>query len=280
MEIQQIEQSIINTEGEIGAFRNQQGSLSERCEAFVHQDSIQIQFSDNRRVAERNWNKLKSIEGISSWRVKNLEESTISIEVKDRNISELSVLIDFKEVPSGKSGNIICKTRVMKRNIDATKRKKGNFSSVHSNYSLNVMTYIDHCTDKICQELNRHILHSSSDMFNVVNHVEWNLGRLALIGKELTMLERRHKGILKKSGRSETSAYVLDVTINGQRDQTIGASFYICESYPFAVLDVDLSLHGDTHINIDSLERQLIKSSRPGFGYLSRSCDIIACFDS
>lgn len=283
-EIQRIEQSIIDSEQQTKALRDEQRSINNKCGSIVHQNSLKFQCSDNRNAAERNRNKLQSLEGITSWIVTEHRGSSISTEVKDRNFPEFCILIDFREVSTTEAcGNIMCKVKFVRKNTTSSLNKRGKYNDTkkkYSSYSLNTMGYIEHYAREMCKELNRQILRSSSDICKVVNHVEWNFGRLAIVAKELTMLERRHKGVLRRRhDENETASYVLDVNFKTQRDQTISASFQICEAYPFAELDVDLSLIGDTDIDIDVLERQLIKSSKPGFGYLTRSCDVISCFD-
>ena len=48
-------------------------------------------------------------------------------------------------------------------------------------------------------------------------------------------------------------------------------SFIIHDLYPFGLLDIKLA----SNVDIQSLERQLIRKTKPGFGYISRICDMI-----
>lgn len=268
-----MEQSILEAEREMESIRTMQSGLTASYNVLQDQDTIRSQLSQTVVLAERNFDKLRSIEGIGNWRVRELEESIISIDFKDRNIAELGVSVTFKELPDDKSNMMICQTQVRKESSSKSKR----FNVRENNYSNNVMAYMEYGMQTISKEVNSWILHSSSDMYNVINQMEWNLGRLALIGKEFSFLERRHGASLQCNDNNSTS-FTLEVKIDTKRGH-VGAHFYICEAYPFAVLDVELMVFGDSDIDIDSLERQLTKASRPGFGYLTRACNVIACFE-
>jgi hypothetical protein len=260
-----------------------QDCLRLKSHSVRNQNAIQNQLHENRGFAQKNFDKLKSLEGIVGWRIKQLEESTISIEIKDNNIPWLFVLIDFKEDPTSTSGEVSCRARVgATRESENARGGRGRHSKrYHAELSSGVMAYVEQNMSKKCEELSSRILDSSSDIFNILNHVEWYIGRLALIGKELSVLERRHMGVLsRKVEKDGVSSCALNLTIETRGGQKVEASFEIGEAYPFAVLDVDLALLNKADIDINLLERQLTKTSKPGFGYLSRSCDIIASFQN
>ena len=48
-------------------------------------------------------------------------------------------------------------------------------------------------------------------------------------------------------------------------------SFEIHDLYPFGLLEIKLA----SNVDIQSLERQLIRKTKPGFGYISRICDMM-----
>jgi len=272
-EIQRMEENIAKVEIELNSFQNESCTLKDCHRRLVKQNDTQTQITDAVNSAEKSFDKLKSIEGIVSWRVTELEESIISLEVKDRNIPQIHILMRFKDDSNGRSGRIVCEAKLIK---DTETKVNGKHIYSKHNYGLNAVAYVEYCMEQICKDVNRFALYSSADMIHAVNHVEWNLGRLSLIGKELNTLQRRYKGSLKKC---DDTSFMLELNIETKLGHRVDALFNICESYPFAVLNVDLSVDEGSDFNIGSLERQLTKTSRPGFGYLSRSCDIISCFE-
>ena len=130
-----MEQSILEAEREMESIRTIQSGLTASYNVLQDQDTIRSQLSQTLVLAERNFDKLRSIEGIANWRVRELEESIISIDFKDRNIAELGVSVTFKEIPDDKSNKMICQTQLMKES--SSKRKR--FNVKENNYSNNVM---------------------------------------------------------------------------------------------------------------------------------------------
>jgi len=96
------------------------------------------------------------------------------------------------------------------------------------------------------------------------------MGRVEIVGKELSKVINRYKGRLQQS----KADYQLSIQFfdSGENAHKIKANFEIRNSYPFDLLPFALEGEGD----LDTLRRQLIKNCKPGFGYLSRMCDIIS----
>ena len=280
-EIQQIERDIIFAEREIQVQNDEQDYLRSVSHSLTSQNTFKRQLCEKRTSAKRNLGKLKSIEGVVGWRVKQIEESMISVEARDSNIPGLCIFVDFEEQTAIMSGKVVCRAQVRSTNKDYVAGRSGYSTKINSEYSSSALNYIEHSMSATCKEISSRILDSSSDMFRVLNHVEWYLGRLALIGKELTVLERLHMGTLKRNiGVKGFSSHLLNLTVKTREDKEVAASFEICESYPFAVLDVNISFLDEASLDMKLLERQLRKTSKPGFGYLSRTCDVIASFQS
>ena len=116
-------------------------------------------------------------------------------------------------------------------------------------------------------------LQSSSLICHVVHYIDWYISRMEITGKELSMLENRFKGKLYTSGKDGSHNLELRFAQQSGHEVIVGC-FELCDSYPFAGLDI--TIKGD--VEVEALERHLSKNSKPGFGYLSRTCDVFSVF--
>lgn len=214
---------------------------------------------NDRKVVEKNAEAVSTIEGIHNWKLVRADESKIAVEFLG-SVPELCFRVDFSV---SSSGQVDCRTRDV--NKKSTKQ-------VHANFTPSVRSFFAEKVHSLREDLSSSQLRSSSDIVENVHRIEWILGRLDIIGKELSMLEVRYSGSLKRSKTS--TSHDLNLSIKNRSTETmVNTIFEIGEWYPFA-LDMDIS--GD--IDVIAMERHLIRNAKPGFGYLSRACDVIAAF--
>ena len=145
--------------------------------------------------------------------------------------------------------------------------------SLSSDLSENVFNFIENMVTKKCSELDKSAKTSTAEIFHNINQIEWYIGRLYLIGKEISALEKRYNGTFQYC-EGKSSTFSLQLNIERKQGCAIVATFEICEAYPFMIPIVEL--HSDEKcIDIKALERHLMKSSKPGFGYISRTCNLL-----
>jgi len=131
----------------------------------------------------------------------------------------------------------------------------------------------------ICKSLQSK-LDSSEEICQVVQEFEWKLKRLDLIQKELLQLSSRHDSHLSLEPGKEGNFFVCNVIFSNKcGTKRIRSAFEIGDAYPFTPMELSIELlRGE--ININDLSRQLIDSTRPGYAYLSRACDVLSTFIS
>ena len=228
-------------------------------EAAKEKDSLRSEVNRDRLFAQKNLEAISSIEGVQTWKLVSADESNIAIQFNG-NVPEMKFRLDFDFSSSGK---VTCQTSPVPGN--ATQEK-------YVRYTFGTNTFLKERVLALQKHISASSLQSPSEIWSVIHHIEWYLGRLDIVGKELSILEVRHNGNLKKSPCSDKYHLELSV-LNKARRTIVETIFEFGDSYPFA-MDVDIS--GD--VNIVSLENHLTKNAKPGFGYMSRSCDAIAAF--
>ncbi len=219
---------------------------------------IQGHIKNDMKFTEGNAEALEMIEGVHSWKLLRADESNVAIEFLG-SAPELCFRVNFSVSASGK---VDCKTTNAIQN--------GNRKMNRIQFTPSVRSFFVDKVDVLRKDLSLSQLNVSSDIVEVVQRTEWFLGRLDIIGKEISMLEIRYNGSLKRVESSALHALNLSID-NKPTGKTVETTFEIGDWYPF-VLDVDVSGDVDTL----SIENHLTQNAKPGFGYLSRTCDIIA----
>ena len=121
-------------------------------------------------------------------------------------------------------------------------------------------------------------IQTTNQISKVSQHVSWKLRRLDLIGKELMQLISRYDSILKHEYNEGNNYFILNTDFESTcGSNRIRASFDIGYAYPFSSMEVSMEVvKGE--VDIDELSRQLLNTVRPGYGYLSRACNIFSTF--
>jgi hypothetical protein len=206
---------------------------------------------------------MRSLEGMHSWNIQELSESRIRIRFEGY-VKQLNICLDF----------VTCESDSILVKAHGTEPFNMTTSAVYisgSQLTTNVLSFFAYKISHLEKSLNECVLDDKSDISSVVQDVESFLCRMEIIGKEISLLELRHSGRFQLS----ESGHELSLSIfNRFLSKNIYAHFHVTDAYPFAIMDVEIE--GD--VDIDVLERQLAKSACPGYGYLTRTCDMIAVF--
>ena len=213
-------------------------------------------------LAESNFQDCITSEKLHSWSPTSIEKTKISIGYKGQ-IPDIEFTVTFQELSEGRG--VKCSSQVH-RVENSAKRKP-------THYSSDVLQYFEDRILLLQREIGSTVLKSSSMIRNMTHYIEWYISRVEMTGKELSILQRRFKGkIYTKNGKD--GLHYLELQFRTSGDKQIIGRFEICDSYPFAGLNVTIK----GAIDIDALERHLSKNSKPGFGYLSRTCDVFSVF--
>lgn len=130
-------------------------------------------------------------------------------------------------------------------------------------------------TEALCNEWSGKVLLNSSEIREVLRRFQWQMGRLEQTAMELLALRRRHAAILTSSN-DDVLRFNVEVDFSGMPSK-LSARFELTADYPFAPLNVILDTF-EGSVDIEKIRTLLIKNAKPGFGYLSRTCDVISAF--
>lgn len=111
----------------------------------------------------------------------------------------------------------------------------------------------------------------------LIRELNRTLGRVEATAREITVLQKRFDVVVEKHPTGESSDFSVLVSFSGGAtgNNSMTTRFNLNSSYPFGPLDV--CFEGNcSGLDLSYFQRQLLKNAKPGFGYLSRACDVIS----
>ena len=268
LELQKMEERIAAMEIEIKHHTTEQQEVTKSSTMLKAHSDFFLEVQNQESNASKMFDKFKSIESMFTWKVREIDELKLCLDLRESNIPELLLSITVQDEYSKKALDAKVLWNVKERNDCNV--------SISPEFSKNVLKFIDICLTQKCKDMCKCTKAPSKEIFQTINQIEWYLGRLTLVGKEITTLEKRYQGAFIFYEEKHLPC-VLRLNIQTKQRNVIVASFDICEAYPFVISSVELQSKDDC-IDIKAMERHLMKSSRPGFGYLSRICNTISNF--
>lgn len=263
-EIQQMEAQLQSESLALSSMQDRQKIVSTDNILASSNTSLRNKSKRIKNNAESLERKFKNAKGLHIWKTESMAESQFVFHLvgpSPESCVELSMKLDE---------TVICRASV-----------KTDIFKKHRQYHCTnrfqaVSEYIHTRVEDLCKELNGKSLSDRAQIPELLQRSEWKLGRIEHTALELLVLRRRYKAILARSEIDGSTNLQVEADFESETKETrLGAIFELSRGYPFAPLDVRLDvLQGD--INVEALQRLLVKNAKPGVGYLSRTCDVIA----
>jgi len=262
-EIAQLEESIRMAKEELSNKQKEQSEMEEIKRILAVKDSIQKELTTNIASAELKYQKFVSVEGFFPWIMTRNEENIMTIFYKNIRSKDLSLNVEFAS-NSISSASISCHVRIA--NDDISKMSKKQSYSIGVSYDMFYYYRVNNMIEKI----NTQTL-SGTDIPTTIEYISWYLYRTEIIWNEFSQLLSRHKGRIKIDAQK---GVFLHVQIGSNKEKNISVIFDIGFAYPFCLLDFELK----GNVKITTLEKRIHQKLKPGFGYVSRICDVISSF--
>ena len=263
-ELRDLELQIEEVEAEYAEQRRAKETLSLLSDVLRAEGSAQSEMQLQKKTAETSRGKINSIEKLHIWSPACLDESEISICFKDfvKDPSLVVKFVNLQKRPIKCITELVAEheNRIILKSVGAYK------------YSPSVAAFVKSRMQRLVEETatkNREL--SVSDLKRALQTLEWQIGRLELLAKEVQRVVSHYEGVLYRSNNDETYGIRLDM--GGK----LSVRVILRNSLAHGPLDLIFDGgDGDGGIDISRIRRQLVKNSKPGFGQLSRAIDIIA----
>ena len=220
-------------------------------------DEMQSELQKSKEIAESTFLNPKPLECFHNWDLLSFTDVKVTVFYKDILRGD-GIIVEFKETSSD---SVSCNGHVSNNQLLHSKLKIPS----KSKYSSSLTSFYHFKLTHLCSQIKTM---SSPNICNITHHIQWSLGRLDSLVEELTLLESQYEGIALHWSEGKIQFKFENFSPLGTK---IICSFEIHDLYPFGLLDIKLA----SNVDIQSLERQLIRKTKPGFGYISRICDMM-----
>jgi hypothetical protein len=150
-----------------------------------------------------------------------------------------------------------------------------NHGTLEANKLATVSSFLQFRIADFCEKVQKLHLLSPADIPSHLRRLEWVLGRLETTAFEIASLKDRYRNNVSLTRVADTPTFQLKLGLRSQPGLVrLETTLDITETYPFSPLNVCLDAY-DQNVNVEALQALMVKKAKPGFGYLSRICDIL-----
>eukprot|EP00934_Nitzschia_sp_Nitz4_P008066 Nitzschia sp. Nitz4//scaffold66_size103028//83245//88000//NITZ4_004511-RA/size103028-snap-gene-0.146-mRNA-1//-1//CDS//3329556389//8056//frame0 len=256
-EVESLEARVNEARAKLDSAQKADESMRNRLDALGSRTTLNEKCQKLKKQAQRSRREYLSLHGTCTWEVDSISKSKVTL--KNQGTCEetcSSLVYDIANSVVASNGQSQDMFHTKGYNKSACKGELADFvklqmSSLKSNKEIQSM----------------------EDAAKYIQGYNWKLGRLDQTIREIGTLLKRYDSRLLQTG-SQTFAF--SVQFEGGRSK-VTAEFSLENTYPSVPLEVKLSIW-EGKVDLDSIHKTLIKTSKPGPGSLSRACDIIQAY--
>eukprot|EP00536_Pseudo-nitzschia_multiseries_P011654 jgi/Psemu1/243992/estExt_Genewise1.C_4080020 len=260
VEIDNIEAQLSTIRSELEEIEREENDIFKAttdCQG-IHQEA---EFCDDlKSKAESSQKTFLSLRGLHSWSIGTISEQDLEFStIGSCPHTHLKLL--YKGTKFGKaSTNLLSKS-------DATHLIA---KSLHA-YQGSIASFLEMATRRLMSMSSESNENGSIRISHHLQKYTWHIGRLDLVAKEFQVVQRRFNGKLCRNGAEGIFSFIVEFE---SEKSIIVADFTIEPVYPSFPVEVRLDLISGEQ-DLERVRRALVKNAKPGFGSLSRACDII-----
>ena len=261
-EILQLEVEIEASKESLEAARRNETTSEEDLRCTKDAGALKKECTSIRPGAESSQKAYLMLRGLHSWNPETLDGDKMSFSSQGSSARTTTTLTFEVTSPS----EVRTKAQLVSA-VSAEIKKKAQ------KHHASISEYLATSVHTVVEKANRSEIAPISEISAQLQAYMWSLGRLEQTAAELQSLRRRYKG---KLTRRTSEEYIFSVEFRSN-SSCLAVDFEIDLSYPSLPMEVQLDLlEGD--VDLDNLLKTLVKNAKPGFGNLSRACDIITAF--
>ena len=251
-EIQSLESQLSTTKSSILHLEEEECNILKTKELVENAKAY-----DKLRVeAESSQKNFMSLNGLHSWSMKTTSENDLEF-INTGSCQQTHLKLLYGGAESGKA------ERILSSRVDS--------KALHA-YHEPISGFLDTATKRLMETAQQSSDHSPVPISEHLQKYTWLTGRLDLVAKEFQVVQRRYNGFLHRKNNGDLFSFAVE--FESERS-TVVANFKIESAYyPSFPIEVRLDLmSGDQ--DLETIKKALVKNANPGFGSLSRACDII-----
>lgn len=243
-------------------------------EEFVKAQEQKLKMAAATKELKMREKKFKMLEGLLLFSPVMVDSGKIIVDFTggSREETKVSLGFDLKN-----PDNITCfmlKNEEKKGKGKKIKRRLVGNSGVGKEASLFARTRMEAVMDFVNNDLD---VKSGAEIPNIMQNIEFQIGRIELIAHEIANLGNKYDSVLEHNSKTGAFALTLDFISRTQTAKLRAVFDVVDEDYPFTPLDAVL----ENVIGVKEVDKvgEIVKRNvEPGFGYLKRACDTIAVY--
>ena len=263
-EVETIESQLAEMKSELDKIEREEANIL-KLKTDYHEMRLNAEeYNDLRVAAESAQKSSLSLRGLHSWSMgtvsgKDLEFITLG------SCPQTHLKLLYEGTKSDKA-----QTRLSSSKVDSNHAKTKSLYVYHGPISV----FLDSSVKRLMHTVQqRSTLEGSIRIGEHLQNYSWLLGRFDLIAREFQVVQRRYNGKLRRTHKdvdrfsvivefqNETSKIVVDFGIEPMM-------------YPSFPVEIRLDLISG-ELDLDKLRKNLVKNAKPGFGSITRACDIV-----
>jgi len=262
-ELRDIELQIEEAEAEFEEHQKAKEMLSLMSEALRAESSAKSEMQLQKKTGVESRGKINSVEKLHIWNPLCMEDSEISVSFNEfvKHPSMVVKFVNLQQRPIKCVPSLVTEqeNRIILKSLGSYK------------YSPSVAAFVKARMERLVKETaakNGSNL-TVPGMKTTLQTLEWQIGRLELLAKEVQRMISQHEGVLYRNNGDESFGIRFDM--GGK----LRVKILLSNSFAHGPIDLTLDQIEDD-VDISRIRRQLVKNSKPGFGSMSRALDIIA----
>ena len=267
-EVSELEAEVEEAERQLLKLQSSQQKVTQLLKSVESAHNLQCEEQDNRQSADSSYFKFFSIEKLHNWVLTRSSDSSLSLVF--RGASSPYLTLSFA----------ITDTLVVEldANMEHVPSSVQSFLSESRKKKLHpaVIGFLTNKMTLLCDDLKNIRLLSPSEIPSVIHFAELRAARIEEAAKEInTILKRCKDSFLQPSStlkhEYEFTAFFKNSSMKRDR---LRVTLSIADCYPFAPLEFHLQ-SSSNQFDTNSMNRQLRKIAKPGFGALTRVIDAV-----
>ena len=263
-ELRDIELQIEEAEAEFEEQQKAKEMLVLMSDALRAESSAKSEMQLQKQTAEESRGKINSVEKLHIWSPLCMEDSEISVSFNEfvKDPSMVVKFVNLQQRPIKCVPSLVSEqdNRIVLKSVGSYK------------YSPSVAAFVKARMQRLVDEVaarNGGNL-TVSGMKTILQTLEWQIGRLELLAKEVQRMISHHEGVLYRNNSGD-EAFGIRFDMGGK----LRVKILLNNSFAHGPIDLTLD-QVEEDVDVSRIRRQLLKNSKSGFGSMSRAIDIIA----
>lgn len=255
-----LESKLERSKSYLESTKSEQSEVCNVLGVFAKRDAFETEVASARTLAKRTESQHASLAGMGLFKPATLKENELGFNfIGSSPKSCIGLTFDIAA-----SGGATCRAMI----------RPELYHAMNDRATKGPCEYLDYAAANFCSSVSRLKEFVASEVSPTLQRLDWRICRISQTALEIEMLKRRYNARLLTDSEGETVEVEIEFcSVSG--NAKLLAAFEVPKAYPFSPVNVALDVfEGD--VDMDKLSHLLIKNAKPGFGYLSRTCDVIA----